>query len=150
MFTPDMRTPNCEKQKQKQNKKTAKQTNKKLIERRFIYFQMFCMRKSLLFTLAVTLITVSLTKQDCSSCCHGKWNACFTGCETMEDCDSQCNIELNICQNGCPGSCSVINPRSFRKQNLISDTRSTNGSRKLTRKWRLNKLLKKLQRRSGS
>ena len=111
---------------------------------------MLSVRKSL-FTLAVILITVSISKQDnCASCCHGKWTACFTGCETMQDCASQCNTELKICQNGCPGSCSVRNPASFRKQNLISDGRSNNRPKKLKMKRKLNKLLKKLQRRSGS
>lgn len=115
-----------------------------------IYFQMHCMRKLLLFTLAVTCMTVSLAKRDCASCCHGKWNACFTGCTTFNQCVSQCNTELTKCQNGCPGSCSVKHPPSFRKQNLVLDTRSTNGPKKLKLKWKLKKQLKRLQRKNGS
>lgn len=111
---------------------------------------MLGMRKSLLFTLAVALITVSLSKQDCASCCHGKWIACFTGCQTMKACASQCNTGLEICQNGCPGSCSVYDPPSFHKQNLVPGTRSNNRPQNLKMKKKLNKLLKKLQRKSGS
>ena len=143
MFSPDMR----------KSKQTNKQTNKKQnndFNAVYIHLQMLGMRKSLLFTLAVALTTVSFSKQDCASCCHGKWIACFTGCETMKDCDSQCNTGLEICQNGCPGSCSVDDPPSFRKRNLVSGTRSNNRPRNLKMKKKLNKLLKKLQRKSGS
>lgn len=111
---------------------------------------MLGMRKSLLFTLAVALITVSLSKQDCASCCHGKWIACFTGCQTMKACASQCNTGLEICQNGCPGSCSVYDPPSFHKQNLVPGTRSNNRPQNLKMKKILNKLVKKIQRKSGS
>lgn len=113
----------------------------------FIFFQMHFGKMSVLFILTVACLTVSLVKGDCSSCCHGKWNQCLTGCPDFNTCSAQCNTEKENCQNGCPGSCTDLdNPPSFLRLTLdLTDSSSAIRPKKLKLKRKLKKLLKRFE-----